>query len=135
VPLPSRGREPLVRRPYRRLRRFPTWRRRRRREFPPLEPPRGRARVEALRVTNVLLPVGEHVNKSVPHFTRRSKRASVVAIRPHLPPPIERAVDRERHANRKSSHPFREVELVLRLDHQVNVVALYREVQDPEPAS
>ena len=54
-------------------------------------------------------------------------------VREHRPPPPEHAPHGMRDADRHRLHPAREDARVLRLDDQVQVIALDRVVHDPEP--
>ena len=109
------------------------WSRKAEAGFPPIEPKSRRARIRPARLRHVLSPIHEHVDQRTPHLARCAERAGVVAIAPHSTAPAEHAIDRARKANREPCRAARQRFLVGRLDHEVNVIRLHREMDDPKP--
>ncbi|MBI2388232.1 MAG: hypothetical protein HYV09_01335 [Deltaproteobacteria bacterium] len=69
-------------------------------------------------------------------FSRRREDACVIAIGEHpAARPTHHRVDAAREANAESLHPTRQDATVVRLDDHVHVVALHREVHDPQEAA
>jgi hypothetical protein len=82
-----------------------------------------------------MLPhVVQHVHQSIAHFARRSQHAVVVALREHGTAQPERTVHCPRDPRSDRHHPAPERLRPVRLDQQVHVVALEREVHDSERA-
>jgi hypothetical protein len=80
----------------------------------------------------MLARVVEDVDERVTHFTRRPQQARVVAIAPDASAPTEDAVDRLRQSNREALDAAREPCDGIRLDDEMQVVALHAVVQDAE---
>src|SRR6266545_2647212 len=80
----------------------------------------------------VALEVAEDVTNGVPHLRRRAGHVRVVAIGNHRPAPPHHRVEPPREPDRERAHAEREDPRPLRLDDEVEVVALDAEVDDPE---
>ena len=105
---------------------------------PAIEPRSGAVRIEGSNErarTGVLAPVHDDVDDRMAHFSWRPKRASVVSLGPEAPSPIEQCVYPARNANGNAGHAPRKGVLVVRLDEQVDVIALHGKVDEPEPLS
>jgi hypothetical protein len=83
----------------------------------------------------MLAPVHEYVDDRVAHFARGRQRTCMVPIAPNAASPDDHAVHGARQADAQSDDATGEGDLVTRLDEQVDVVALNREVQDSKPAA
>jgi hypothetical protein len=59
----------------------------------------------------------------------------VVAILPNASYPAHHAVDRAGEPYRRTHDPARQRDFVVRLDEQVDVIGLHREVDDSKPRS
>src|SRR5690606_31191799 len=96
-----------------------------------LEVGRRRERVERGSVRGMVLPkVVEDVDDRVPDSARRGERAPMPAVRPEGAAPKSESVHVARDANREPAHSGAESALVERLDHEVHVIGLHREVDD-----
>ena len=62
------------------------------------------------------------------HFARRGEAPRVVSIAPHAPAPAKNAVQPPRQSNREPTRTARERQLVGRLDEQMHVIGLHREM-------
>ena len=81
----------------------------------------------------MLTTIQQDVDERVPYFERRRQHAGVVAIAPNSSTTAaEHAVDRLGEPRREALHATDERWLAVRLDDQVHVVGLDREVHDPE---
>src|SRR5262249_41618213 len=80
----------------------------------------------------VLLDVEKNVAKEIASLGRRADVATVVAICPETPFALEQLVDRARDADLDARDAARDSALVVRLDDQVHVIVLNREVNDLE---
>jgi hypothetical protein len=80
----------------------------------------------------VLSSIQQHIAKGPAHFTRRLQRTRVIAIREQPTAPPQPAIDRLGDANRKPLHPARERAAITGFRQQVQVVALNREMDQPE---
>src|SRR5690606_12289517 len=78
----------------------------------------------------MLAKVVEDVNEGLADGARGRERAPVPAIRPEGTAPKDQAVHAARDANREAAHSGAESALVERLDQQVHVIGLHREVDD-----
>ena len=79
--------------------------------------------------------LGEVVNRVADreaHLARRAQPARVVAVGEHRPAPAKDAVQPPRHAHLEPLHRPPERDLVGRLDDEVEVIALHREMNEPE---
>jgi hypothetical protein len=103
------------------------------RHLPAVEPPRRRAQIKAGRFRRVLATVRNDVHETVPYFSRRSKSARVITVRPELSAAAQDAIDSTRNANREPRHSARERRLVLGFHYEVDVIRLHREVYEPKP--
>jgi len=79
----------------------------------------------------VLVPVAMHVLQRAPHLLEAAQDVRVITVGKDLPAPPELAIDGFGDANREPLHPARQATLVLRLEQQVNVIALDRELHEP----
>jgi hypothetical protein len=70
-----------------------------------------------------MVRVPQHVRERVAHFGRRTQHVRVEAVRKHLPPPLPPAVQRLRNAHAHALHAAREALVIIRLAHDVDVVA------------
>ncbi len=97
-----------------------------------VEPRRRRARVETGHCAQVLRRVGKHVDQRVAHHARCPERDRVPALGPRGTATAERAVHGKGAADRRPAHAARQRLLVVRLDDQVEVIALHRVLPDAE---
>ncbi|HEY3357408.1 MAG TPA: hypothetical protein VGQ83_29425 [Polyangia bacterium] len=74
--------------------------------------------------------VAEHIHEHVPHLARRREVAAVVPVAPDPPAAREEPVDGARGADGQPAQRRRERAGVARLDDQVQVITLDREVHD-----
>ena len=74
----------------------------------------------------------EHVADRPPHLRQRLQFPRKVVVGEDAPRAFRDAVHCPRDAHRQTLHPARERDLVHRLDDEVEVVALHREVDQPE---
>jgi hypothetical protein len=75
--------------------------------------------------------VEEHVDVRRSHLPRCPQVVRMVAMPPHPPPPVASPVERPRTANRQPLRPPRERQRPLRLDDEVDVIRLHRELEHP----
>src|SRR5262249_35074554 len=81
----------------------------------------------------MLLVVRNAINEGVPNLARAREIAPVIAIAPNAPTPApRRCVEESIRAHRERFHPARERAFVVRLDDQMNVIVLDRELDDVE---
>jgi hypothetical protein len=78
----------------------------------------------------VVPQIQQHVGQRVPNLSRAAEHAQVVAFREHRAAARERAMHGSRDARADRFHPARKSRSVLRLDDQVNVITLERELRD-----
>src|SRR4051812_40886681 len=89
----------------------------------------------------MLLVVAEAINKGIPNLTRVRQIATMVAIAPHAPASSpERGIEEPVRAHREALHPTRERIGIVRLDDEMQVIVLDRELHDakvlaPGPAN
>jgi hypothetical protein len=83
----------------------------------------------------VLLPIHDHVDEAVTHFSRRAKRSRVVAISEDTAPSTKGPIDGARQADRRPHQATRESDLVTGLDEKVHVIGLHRKVHDSKPGA
>jgi len=83
----------------------------------------------------VFPPVLQHVDQSVPDFSRSIERAHVIPVSPHAPAPTEDAVDSLGESDREALDAPGERAVVLRLDDEVKVIALDGELKNPKAAT
>ncbi len=76
--------------------------------------------------------VEEHIRKSIADLARAAEQTEVIALRKHGPAAVEDALDGSRKARADRLHAAAERFAVASLDDQVGVIALEREVDDPE---
>jgi hypothetical protein len=81
----------------------------------------------------VLASVHQHVRKRVPYLTGRRKRARVISIGKDRAFSAELPIHRASQPNRKALNPAGKRATPLRLDDQVQVIALHRKVNQPQP--
>ena len=79
--------------------------------------------------------IEQHVAQGVAHLARRLQHVQVVALGQDPPRPLKDPVDRAGEARPDRFHPPAERRPTAGLDHQVDVVALDRVVDDPELAA
>ena len=91
--------------------------------LPPRREPRSRR--------GVLPPVLQHVDQGMPHLRRCPQGARVVARGENRPSCAHEAIQALGHADGKGLHASSKRQPVLRLDDQMNVVRLNRELDDP----
>jgi hypothetical protein len=77
-------------------------------------------------------PILQDVDESVPDLTRRAEHPRVVAVSPHATASAEDAIHRLRESNCEALEPSGQRTAILRLDEEVNMIALYREMENPE---
>mgnify|MGYP007011844241 CR=1 FL=1 len=77
--------------------------------------------------------VVEHVGECAAHLLGRAQGLSMVALTKQLSPTAEERVETLGQPYLKALHTSGEDLLVLRLDDHVQVIALHRELHDPEP--
>jgi hypothetical protein len=106
--------------------------RRRRRGSPSVEPRRRRARIQPAHGSQVLARVVQDVDERVTHFAWCSQQARVVAIAPNVSVPTDDAVDRLCQSDRETLDSAREPRAGIRLDEEMQVIALHAVVQDAE---
>src|SRR3569623_3177218 len=87
---------------------------------------RGRAAL----VLVVAAPVVEHVGERVAHLPRARDRGRMIAIREDAPRAAEHAGERARRHDRERPHAVAERGPVVRLDQEVQMIALDRRVDD-----
>lgn len=83
----------------------------------------------------MLQPVLKHVNDPEANLARRLERPSVVPPVENLSLATNRAIDGARYPNLEARRAASEPNLVRSLDHQMNVISLHGEVEDPEAAT
>src|SRR5262249_31475693 len=108
------------------------------RVLPAIEPPRRRERVHPAEPRIDRLPVAarvlEHVAQGMAGLGRRGEDLQVKAVIEDRAGPAEVAVESARDAYRPALDPARELCVVAGLADQVDVIALDRELADPEGA-
>ena len=130
VTLPPHRREPGARRIHRGRARH-----RGARLAPTGKPWRRRARIDPSHSREVLAPILKDIHEAVPHLTWTSKGPRVEAVAPDLAAPSHDAVHRLGKPDPEALHTARERAVVLRLRHQVHVISLDGELENPESAS
>ena len=80
-------------------------------------------------------PVLQHVNERIPDFARGFEPSHVIAVTPDSSATAEDAVHRLRKSDGESLDAPRQRAAVLRLDHEVEVIALYGELENPKATS
>ena len=128
--LPPHRREPGARRRHRGRARH-----RGARLAPTGKPWRRRARIDPSHSREVLAPILKHIHEAVPHLAWTSKGPRVEAVGPDLAAPSEDAVHCLGKPDPEALHTARERAAVLRLHHQVHVISLDGELENPELAS
>jgi hypothetical protein len=83
----------------------------------------------------VLAHVEQHVSQSIPDFARSTKRSDVIAPEQDPPSKAEHAMRCASYARGDRLHPASQRVLARRLDDQVQMVALDRELGDAELAA
>jgi len=78
----------------------------------------------------VLASVHQHVDNPNANHAGRFQRARVISIAPDRPANAERTIHCARQPNREPSHPAREHVPIRRLDDEVRVIVLDRELDD-----
>src|SRR6266446_3021961 len=102
-------------------------------DLPPTTEPRGgRAWIKTADTADMFPPILQDVDESVPDLTRRAERPHVVAVTPHTAASAEHAIDRLGESDCEALEPSGQGAAILCLDEEVNVIALYREVENPE---
>ncbi len=76
--------------------------------------------------------VQQHIRKSIADLSRAAEQAEVVALREHGAAAVEDTVDSSRKARADRLQTTAERNAISGFDDQVDVVALEREVDDPE---
>src|SRR5258708_1912634 len=76
----------------------------------------------------------ERIAERVSHLLRKPDHLDVVAVVEQTSAPLELRVEPTRDAHRPALNPTRERGVVARLADQVHVIALDRELADPEVA-
>ena len=82
---------------------------------------------------HMLAEIEDNINDGIPYFARRGESARVITTRPERALSLQNAIDRPRHADGDTCHASGERQLVVGLDDEVYVVALYREVHQAKP--
>jgi len=77
-------------------------------------------------------PVLKDIDEGVAHLAGRPERARVKAVPPHASSPAEGPIDALREADGETLDAPRERASTVGLDDQVEMVALHRELKDPE---
>ena len=97
---------------------------------PALEPARRRARIDPRADRSVVQRVLQHVAQRPLHLERRAQEPREEAVAEALALAVERAVQALGDPDREALHRSRQRDLVARLDDQVQVVRLHRELAD-----
>ena len=74
----------------------------------------------------------KHIDEAIPHFAGSRERSRVEAVGPYPPASAEHAVHRPGKAYAEPLETSRKCASVLRLDHEVDVIGLDRELENPE---
>ena len=78
----------------------------------------------------------EAIDERVANLARAREIATVVAISPDAPTPAaERSIEEAIRADGEALHPTRESGIVLRLDDEMQMIVLHRELHDAEVVS
>jgi hypothetical protein len=100
----------------------------------PVEPRRRRVRVDPAAFRwSMLARIEQHIDQPTARLAGRGQRVKVISIRPHRPPPPRHTIHRPGHPDGQPLGPRRQRPAVVRLDDQMQVVALHREVKQPKP--
>jgi hypothetical protein len=83
----------------------------------------------------MFLGIHQNVDDGVPDLARRPERPRMKSIVPYSPSTPKHAVDRAREPDRQTHEATRKRPLVVRLDEQMHMICLHREVHDPEPGA
>jgi hypothetical protein len=102
------------------------------RSSPPREPARRRSRIEAADAGQVLPPVLEHVDQGITNLARRGERSRMIPVRPHLPTPAERAIDRLGNPDSETLNTAAQSGRFC-FDEEMDVISLDAEVEQPKP--
>jgi len=78
--------------------------------------------------------ITQHVGDSGAGLARAAKEVRVVAVGKDLAAPLHDPVEPPGHPHGKPLHPASETDLVNCLDDEMQVIALHREVDEPEAA-
>jgi hypothetical protein len=78
----------------------------------------------------VLAEIEKDVGEPAPDLARGAERVGMIALLPHCPAPAQRMVNGPCTADREPLNAAGERAGVVRLDDQVNVVRLHRELDD-----
>jgi hypothetical protein len=81
----------------------------------------------------MLARVAKHVAQSVPHLSRRSQDAVVVAVCKHVPGASPESIQRASHADRQTLQSARKGKSRVALHDQVHVIRLHAEMDEPKP--
>src|SRR5262245_12230809 len=81
----------------------------------------------------MLFEVREHVNQRIANRARTLQRATVPPIRKEPASPREQPIHAPCDADAQAAHPFDQRLVISRLDDEVEMIALHREVDDAKP--
>jgi hypothetical protein len=77
--------------------------------------------------------VQQHVHQRLAHLLWAVQRPAVIAVGPHAPAPSCTAIDRAGATDRQSLQAAAERDVVVRLDDEVQVIGLHRELDQAKP--
>jgi len=80
----------------------------------------------------VLLPIRQDVDENVSYLARRYECSRVISVRPDGAAPPEGTIHGASHANRDAAESDREASGVVGFDHEMDMVVLNTEMNDPE---
>lgn len=83
----------------------------------------------------MLAPILKNIHETIPNLARSREGSCVEAVGPHFAPSPQHAIHRLGKAYPEALETARERAPVFRFHHQVQVVGLDRELENPEPAS
>ena len=81
----------------------------------------------------MLAPVLEDVDECVPDLPRSLERSHVISVRPYSAVAAQRTIDRLGDANREALNAASQSNVSVRLEKEVDVIALNAEMDDAEP--
>jgi len=93
------------------------------------------ARIDSSHSREMLAPILKNIHETIPNLARSREGSCVEAVGPHFAPSPQHAIHRLGKAYPEALETARERAPVFRFHHQVQVVGLDRELENPEPAS